>query len=309
MTTPPLPHGLVFLERGWLSSNGVVFRGKHGTALVDSGYSLHAEQTVDLVGRALHGAALDVLISTHLHSDHCGGNAALQAAHPAVLTLIPPGQLGFVRNWDPVALSYVATGQSCEPFRADRAVHPGDLIDLGNQRWEAHAAPGHDPHSIVLFEPASRTLISADAFWENGFGVVFPELEGFRAFEDVGKTLDLVERLSPSVVLPGHGPVFGGEDRVAAALARARSRLDDFERKPERHALHAAKVLMKFKLLERQRILLEDVQAWARRTPYLNLVAEQYFGGRDAGDFMLEVARDLVRLGAAELIDGYVVNV
>ena len=35
---------------------------------------------------------LDLLLNTHLHSDHCGGNAALQARHPGVRTLIPPGQ-------------------------------------------------------------------------------------------------------------------------------------------------------------------------------------------------------------------------
>ena len=35
----------------------------------------------------------------------------------------------------------------------------------------------HDPESIVLYQPGLRVLISADALWENGFGVVFPELE------------------------------------------------------------------------------------------------------------------------------------
>jgi hypothetical protein len=34
----------------------------------------------------------------------------------------------------------------------------------------------------VLFEPQGAS-ISADALWENGFGVVFPELEGADAFE------------------------------------------------------------------------------------------------------------------------------
>jgi hypothetical protein len=32
-------------------------------------------------------------------------------------------------------------------------------------------------------------LISADALWENGFGVVFPELEGDDAFAIVAATL------------------------------------------------------------------------------------------------------------------------
>jgi glyoxylase-like metal-dependent hydrolase (beta-lactamase superfamily II) len=99
----------------------------------------------------------------------------------------------------------------------------------------------------VLFEAGSRTLISADALWENGFGVVFPELEGEQAFDEVGATLDLIEALAPLTVVPGHGPVFSFSGEV---MARARQRLDSFVLDPVRHAQHAGKVLMKFKLLE-----------------------------------------------------------
>ena len=61
---------------------------------------------------------------------------------------------------------------------------------------------------MILFEPQSRTLISADALWENGFGVIFQELEGEQAFDEVADTLDLIESLAPLVVIPGHGKVF-----------------------------------------------------------------------------------------------------
>src|SRR6476661_1642196 len=92
MSGPPrLPSGVSVFERGWLSSNGVLFRGLHKTALVDSGYATHSEQTVALVRRELGSLPLDLLVNTHLHSDHCGGNAALQSAYPSVTTLVPPG--------------------------------------------------------------------------------------------------------------------------------------------------------------------------------------------------------------------------
>ena len=85
-----------------------------------------------------------------------------------------------MRHWDPVALSYGPTGQHCERFRFDGLLRPAAKIVLADLLWQVHAAPGHDPHSVVLFEPGSRTLISADALWENGFGIVFPELLGGR---------------------------------------------------------------------------------------------------------------------------------
>ena len=83
------------------------------------------------------------------------------------------------------------------------------------------AAPGHDPHSVVLFDAQDGVLISADALWANGFGVVFPELDGEGGFDDVAAVFDLIERLAPRVVIPGHGTPFAD---VHEALARARSR-------------------------------------------------------------------------------------
>lgn len=298
-TTAPhdlLPPEITVLERGWLSANNILFIGHHDTAIVDTGYCSHAEQTVDLVRGALAGRALDRVLNTHLHSDHCGGNAALQKAWPGVLTAIPPGQADHVRQWDAYALSYTPTGQECPPFRADTLLMPDSCVLLGDKPWQVHAAPGHDPHSVVLFEPQGRVLISADALWENGFGVVFPELEGDDAFAQVGATLDLIEALSPQVVVPGHGPVFADAPR---AIDGARRRLDGFVRNPGKHALYAAKVLLKYKLLEWQQISMADLTAWAQATPYFGMLHQRHFGDQPDGEWLLSLADDLVRSGAA----------
>lgn len=291
-----LPPGVSVLERGWLSSNNVVLRGATDMAVVDSGYWTHAEQTVALVSAAAEGRPLSKLVNTHLHSDHCGGNAALQRRFPGVKTYIPPGLAAAVRHWDPVALTYAPTGQHCPVFRMDEVAIPGQSIRLGDVDWEVHAAPGHDPHSVVLFEPGSRTLISADALWQNGFGVVFPELEGERAFDDVGATLDLIERLRPAVVIPGHGGVFND---VEAALERARSRLAAYVASPRRHAVHAAKVLLKFKLLELQEVELTDFLAWAENAAYFRIVHERWFADSTVLAWTSALLADLTRSGAA----------
>ena len=78
MQPSALPRDILLFERGWLSSNNVLLLGQDSTALVDSGYATHAPQTLALVGAALDGRPLDQLLNTHLHSDHCGGNATLQ---------------------------------------------------------------------------------------------------------------------------------------------------------------------------------------------------------------------------------------
>ena len=297
----PAPHDLLppeitVLERGWLSANNILFAGQHDTAVVDTGYCTHAEQTVELVRAALQGRPLDRVLNTHLHSDHCGGNAALQKAWPGVLTAIPPGQADHVRQWDAYALSYTPTGQECPPFRADTLLTPGSCVLLGDKPWQVHAAPGHDPHSVVLFNPQDRVLISADALWENGFGVVFPELEGEHAFAEVAATLEVIEALAPRVVIPGHGPVFADAPR---AIDAARRRLDGFVRNPSKHALYAAKVLLKYKLLEWQQIHMDDLTAWAQATPYFGMLHRRHFGDSPQPMWLQSLADELVRSGAA----------
>ena len=295
-----LPVGMTVLERGWLSANNIVFAAApgdmEGSAVVDTGYVSHSTQTLALIDNALQGQPLARILNTHLHSDHCGGNAALQQTYPQVQTFIAPGQAEQVRSWNESALSYAPTGQECPRFVITGLLQPGSNVRLSGRDWQVHAAPGHDPHSVILFEPESRTLISADALWENGFGVVFPEIEGVDAFDEVAATLDVIEQLQPQSIVPGHGSIFTGVD---AALALARKRLDGFVQSPERHASYAAKVLLKYKLLEWQQIALADLLAWAQATPYFGMLHARHFADQAEGEWLHSLVADLVRSGAA----------
>ena len=300
-----LDRGITVFERGWLSSNNILIQGASSNALIDSGYCTHAPQTLALLDSALQGQPLDVLINTHLHSDHCGGNAALQACYPALQTHIPPGHAEYVRVWDAYALSYTPTGQSCPQFGFNATLQPGTEMRLGDSVWQVHAAPGHDPHSVILFEPASRTLISADALWERGFGVVFPELDGVHAFDEVGATLDLIEHLKPLVVIPGHGAPFAD---VVTALGVARKRLAGFVAAPDKHRLYAAKVLLKFKLLEAQALERDALHAWALGTSYFAGMLSQQGGADQAAQSVDRLVHDLVRSGAATVQGSRIFN-
>ncbi len=80
-TVGPLWPELHFVQRSWLSANNIVFN-QGRTAVVDTGYCTEAQATVQGVRQALQGQTLAHIVNTHLHSDHCGGNAALPAAWP-----------------------------------------------------------------------------------------------------------------------------------------------------------------------------------------------------------------------------------
>lgn len=289
--------GATIFERGWLSSNNVLFvaPGADQGVLVDSGYWTHQDQTVSLVRNALGERTLSSVLNTHLHSDHCGGNAALVRAFGSKV-IVPAGEREKVQAWDESLLTYRDTGQGCPRFSCDAVVANGARVRLGPLEWEAIAAPGHDPESIVLYQADLRLLVSADALWQNGFGVVFPEIEGESAFGDVRDTLDLLSQRRIDWVIPGHGPPF---DEVPAALARARARLATFLADPTRHAAHAAKVLVKFHLLEVQSQPLDELLEWMAGVRYLQLLHRVHFGPRGRHEWMRGIVESLCDSSAA----------
>ncbi|MYM80463.1 MBL fold metallo-hydrolase [Duganella sp. FT50W] len=299
-----LPEAIQVLQRGWLSSNNIMLLGRHDTAIIDTGYVSHAPQTLALVRQVLHGRHLDQILNTHLHSDHCGGNAMLQA-HFGCRTAIPVAEADKVRHWDEDALSFKATGQRCDRFTFDATVSPGDVLRLADMAWQALAAPGHDPHALIFYCPEAKVLISADALWENGFGVIFPELDGQSGFAEARATLDLIAGLDVAVVIPGHGAPFTD---VAGALARARSRLDYLAADPLRNAQNALKVLLKFLLLERQRIALADVPGLLTAMPVFAAANNHYL--KQPPDALGRWAvQQLVRAAAARVKGEYLLNV
>ncbi|CAB3661957.1 MBL fold metallo-hydrolase [Paraburkholderia rhynchosiae] len=242
----PLPESIRVFERGWLSSNNVLLIDDEYTAIVDTGYATHAHQTLALVRQALGDRPLDLIVNTHLHSDHCGGNALLQSAWPC-RTVIPASEADAVRAWDEARLTFRATGQTCERFGFTGTIAPGATLRLGALDWQVLGAPGHDPHSLMLYCADQRVLISADALWENGFGVIFPELEGESGFAEEQAVLETIAALDVRVVIPGHGAPF---TNVEQALERAFSRVAWLRADPARNAKNALKVLIVFKLLE-----------------------------------------------------------
>jgi len=301
--------GLSIFERGWLSSNNVlVHGGGAGATLIDTSHCLHAAQTVALVRHALLQVqpeeGLVRIINTHLHSDHCGGNATLQREFDAELR-IPPGQWDAVQRWDADALSYEPTGQHCDRFVPQGRITPGETLQFGTRRWEVLAAPGHDPHSVMLFDAAHGVLISADALWENGFGLVFPELAGEPGFDDVEQVLDLIAALPVQCVIPGHGAPFTD---CAGALKRARRLLQKQRADPRQHSRHATKVLIKYHLMEERAMAWPALRSWACARPMFAraFLDQGTQGGASMAEWFETLVHELAARGAVAIRDGVV---
>ncbi len=298
-----LPASLLVLERGWLSANNILCFDGDAATLVDSGYVTHAAQTVDLVAHALDGRHLTRIVNTHSHSDHIGGNAALQAAFGCEI-VVPAGLHATIAEWDENALLLSPLGQQAARFQHDSLIDAGSEVEMGGLVWQTLAVPGHDMEALAYYNPERRLLISGDALWENGFGVIFPELLGEAdGLSSTRATLEMLARLPIDIVIPGHGAPFAAVDAV---FERAFRRVDSFSANIEKLAWHAIKVIVSFAMLEKRRLPAADFPAFLLGLPFAVDVNRRYVGL--AEDLLAtRIERELLLVNALRREDGFLV--
>ncbi len=287
----PLPGRVRVLERGWLSSNNILFLEGSRATLIDSGYVGEAAQTLERVREALAGRQLQRIINTHSHSDHIGGNAALQRAFGCRIT-VPAGIAGAILAWDEDFLMLKPSGQRGERFRHDATVQAGDEFELAGLLWRALPAPGHDMEALVFYCESRRLLISGDALWRNGFGIQFAEVMGQAAgLAATRATLEAIGRLAVDVVIPGHGAPFAEFDD---AMENAMKRVAAFEEDPSRMARNALKACFTFNLLELRRLRRDALAGYLSGIPFFRDVNARLLrrSPEALADWLLE---DLVR--------------
>jgi len=98
------------------------------------------------------GWRLDLILNTHWHKDHAGGNEALQKATGA--TIVGPEE---VRRIAPL----------------DRAVQDGDVVELGQTRFDVIGCGGHTLGHIAYVDPADRIAFVGDTLFALGCGRLF----------------------------------------------------------------------------------------------------------------------------------------
>jgi hydroxyacylglutathione hydrolase len=98
------------------------------------------------------GWGLDLILNTHWHPDHAGGNQALKASYDA--SIIGPQEVERI-------------------FPVDRAVVHGDLIDLGETRLQVIDTGGHTLGHISLYDEATGVVFVGDTLFTLGCGRMF----------------------------------------------------------------------------------------------------------------------------------------
>ena len=291
-----LPDSIRVIERGWLSSNNIVLFDGDEAALIDSGYCSKAAQTVALVRETLAGRRLSRLLNTHSHSDHIGGNAAVRRAFGCDI-LIPEGMVAAVSAWDEAALLLTVAEQQAERFEFAGQFAAGESVIMGEGAWRVVAAPGHDMDAVMFHDADRRILVSGDALWRDGFGILFADVLGLGdGLGQARETLEHIGRLSVDVVIPGHGEPFAD---VEEALGRAFGRLAAFEADGGRIARNAIRACFTFSLLDARTVALDDLAEHLDRVPLYHQ-ANRRFLGLSPDALAQWLVADLVRAGVAQ---------
>jgi glyoxylase-like metal-dependent hydrolase (beta-lactamase superfamily II) len=272
----PLPQrapNIKVLVRGWLNCNQIVINGETDNVVIDAGYHSHAPATIAMLNEPeiSEHKKYSRLINTHCHSDHMGGNAALQRALACTIA-VPIGEAAGVRPWSRQSFWLDYADQYAEPFDYDSTIAPDEVLHLGGFAWRAVAAPGHDMGALMFYCAELKLLISGDALWQNGLGAITPKHGVNPGVEAALATLQTIRELELEVVIPGHGQPFTD---VYDAIARAESRLRAYQAEPKKCARNFLKSIFTFHLLEVGSMALDQLPNYFARVPcYVDINAE-----------------------------------
>jgi glyoxylase-like metal-dependent hydrolase (beta-lactamase superfamily II) len=172
-----------------------------------------------------------VVVNSHTHYDHVGGNYQFHTiygtdtdftkenargrTHAQVAEFVGEGWI-----WKPTPPGFSKDSYRGEPFEIAKTLHEGEVIDLGGRKLEVLLTPGHAPDSLCLLDRENRLLFTGDTFYP---AVLYAHLPG-SDLQTYRKTAERLAALAGSVdyLLPSHN-----EPLVpAGALLRMRDAFD-----------------------------------------------------------------------------------
>ena len=214
-----------FIERGFLNANHFVYAGAK-PALIDTGYSSSVEETARLIAQTgVQLKKVDLIINTHSHCDHIGGNRFIQNLSGCNIAMHAIGK-HWVDTHDDWATWWRYYHQEAAFFTCTHELRHDDTLNLGPHTFQVIYTPGHASDGIILYHPEERILISSDTLWERDMAVVTERVEGSRALFEIEASLDKIAALDVALIYPGHGKPFKDKQ---AAIDRARERIQRFK--------------------------------------------------------------------------------
>lgn len=175
-------------------------------ALVDSGAGKGTSRIFENIKRVgLKNKRIEIVFNTHCHYDHIGGNFDFKKAGCKIAAY--KDEVDEIEKLGGLSLYSMARDEGFEfkPVKVDRHLYDGEIVEVGDSRFEIIHTPGHTPGGICLLfnENGVKNLFSGDTAsaqgklgWINGPGCNIQEWK-----KSIKKLVDL----KPDRLFPGHG--------------------------------------------------------------------------------------------------------
>lgn len=187
----------VYVIRSAASGNATVLVSDNGVALVDDKFEMEYEGVVDLV-RSVTDRPIRYVINTHLHPDHTGANARMQAQGADVVASL---------NARIIMAETQSAGLPDITMTDYLRIYLGDMpIDL------YYFGRGHTDGDIVVHLPEQRIVVMGDLFALWGPYESPAHYAAGGSMRDWPRTLDRALGLDFDVVIPGHSGVTDREN-------------------------------------------------------------------------------------------------
>jgi glyoxylase-like metal-dependent hydrolase (beta-lactamase superfamily II) len=199
----------------------VALYGPEGVLLVDSENKPVAQKSLDVI-RSLTKAPIKIMVNSHAHSDHTGGNAFFAKQGTVIFAqenlrdeLMPdpharprPAGAPAPEPFDPASLPVVT-------YKYDPATEGKPAVTVHMNGETVDFIPMMPSHmggdSVIRFQKAN--VIYIEDFYRN-FGYPFADQANGGSIKGMLKAVDLLEKLAndQTVLVPGHGTLVHRKD-------------------------------------------------------------------------------------------------
>lgn len=168
--------------------------------LIDTGCAHTADEFLEVIKEF----PVNLIVNTHSHEDHIGGNALFSALYNCPIMVHEKG-IGALASASSVKLKpyqHVMWGRP----RNSRAVPVSDVVETDHYRFQVLYTPGHCRDHICLLESEHKWLFCGDAF----LGGKDRALRRDYNIWQIISSLKSLAGLEPELLFPGSGSVKDG---------------------------------------------------------------------------------------------------
>lgn len=263
--------------------------------LIDTGFGSDAKETEKLIIDAgVSPSELYLIVNTHYHSDHVGGNNHLQKTY-GISIAAHKWDADLINSRDSESCVAHWLDQPVEPYYVNKKLSDNDELNIGNRTLKVIHTPGHTLGHISIYEPEEQILFCGDLFHKNDIGWLNIFREGISSIHRSIESLERLSKLRIKQAYSGHGPQI---DNPITSIDAARKRFEKWIEAPEKIAWHACKRIFAFTLIMKNGLGKEEVENYLLSCSWFQDFARHTFQV-EPQDFIRILLDEMIRSQAA----------